>query len=279
MTTPTTTTTTTRCTIVSAYYRFPSKHSSAEYDEWARRFLGSVETPMVLFCDDETEPILREMRGVRPALFVLMPLAEAEMSKVADWDAEHARDPEASIHTKSLYVMWNEKAAYVQRAMALNPYRSTAFAWCDIGCFRSDLNLARLRKWPEGPRLDGLDPERLTLLNIQPFEPGDEAIDPVTRLPPCFDMKLRVGGTIMIGHRRAWDRWIPLYYAVLQRYLNAKFFAGKDQNVMASLVMLRPDLVTLVAPSRAPEHGDPWFYLQPYFSDVVPVVPVVAAAA
>ena len=258
----------TSCTIVTCYYRFPSKHSYAEYDAWAARFLGAVETPMVIFCDAAGEARLREMRGEREARFVVLSLADTTCARLADWDAEHGRDPEADIHTTPLYVVWNEKSEFVRRAMEMNPFGTDAFAWCDVGCFRSDLNLSKFSRWPEGARLNASDEERLTLLCIQPFEPRDLVVDERTRLPRSFDNELRVGGTIMVGHRRAWERWIPAYYATLRRYIDVGMFAGKDQSVMASLVILRPDLVTLFAPSHEPAHGDPWFFLQPLFSEV-----------
>jgi len=257
-------------TVVTCYYRFPSKHRYDEYDAWSRRFLTAVDTPMVIFCDAESAPRLAALRD-RPSTegktrVIVLPLEQTRCGR-APWVVDASRlDPEAAIHTPSLYVVWNEKAAFVARVMAENPFATDAFAWCDIGCVRADPPPGvSLRRWPEGAALDALPRAQLALLNVTPFERGDFALC-ADGLPPSFDRVNRVGGTIQVGHRAAWERWIPAFYATLDRFVAAGRFAGKDQNVMAALCVLEPDAVRLVRPSGRPEDGDPWFYLLPFFA-------------
>lgn len=259
----------TSVTVVTCYYRFPSKHSFADYDAWTRRLLAAVDTPLVVFCDAESAPRLSALRArvAESTRVIVLPLDRTRCGSGAlgaHWAVDATRDPEADIHTPGLYVVWNEKAAFVQRVMDENPFGTDAFAWCDIGCLRADAAVDRYRRWPRGATLDGIARDRLTLLNITPFESGDFVLDPADGLPPSFDRVSRVGGTIQVGHREAWERWIPAYYAMLDRFVAAGRFAGKDQNVMAALCVLRPDLVTFVRPTT---EGDPWFSLLPFFSE------------
>ena len=260
------------CTVVTCFYRFPSKHSAGEYDAWTARFLGAVDTPMVAFCDADMAPRLSELRArvASQTRVVVLPLSAIDggWNDVVDWDDEHARDPErgAQAHSPSLYKVWNAKSALVGRAMAMDPFGSEAYAWCDIGCFRSDLRIESYRRWPEGARLDAADPERVVLLRLQPFQPRELALDPATGLPPSFAGVNRIGGTVMVGHRRAWERWIPAYYATMRRMVAAGVYVGTDQHVMATVAATRPDLVALVAPTYLREHGDPWFFLHPWFA-------------
>lgn len=226
---------------------------------------------MVIYCDAESAPRLAALRARVSDVtqIIVLPLSQTDCGSGrtgVNFTNEHARDPEAHLHSPALYEVWNEKSAFVRRVMESNPFHTDTFAWCDIGCFRSDLNLASYRRWPEGARLDAVDPERLVLLLMQPFQPGELAVSPATGLPPSFERVIRVGGTIMVGHRRAWERWIPAYYNALRRFAAVGMFAGKDQNVMAAMCALHPEFLLLVTPTFIASHGDPWFFLQPWFS-------------
>ena len=272
-----TSTGTSTCTVVTCFYRFPSKHSDAEYDEWMARFLRAVDTPMVIFCEAEMAPRLRALRErdqqqqpIQTRVEVY-PIVDNTCAAMVDWREQHAKDPErdTQAHSPALYTVWASKSAFVGRAMALNPFGTDAFAWCDIGCFRSDLNLGCFRRWPEGARLDALDPTRMVLECITPFQESDLVLDPGSGLPPSFAGQTRIAGAIMVGHRPAWERWIPAFYSTLQRMVANGQFVGVDQNVMAAVAVTRPDIVTIVTPSFLPQHGDPWFFLQPWFSAVI----------
>lgn len=263
-------------TVVTCYYRIPSKHSYDSYDAWSERFLASVDTPMVIFCDAGSAARLAALRArvADRTRVVVLPLDQTRCGGGrlgAHWPTDVARDPEAHIHNPALYAIWNNKADFVQRVVEENPFATDAFAWCDIGCFRSDdPDPERFRRWPEGAALDAActDPARrarLTLLNIEPFQSGDFRLGS-TGLPPSFERVCRIGGTIMVGHRDAWCRWTPAYRAMLDRFVEGQRFAGKDQNVMATLCVLRPDLIALVAPTFRREDGDPWFHLLGHFA-------------
>lgn len=264
-------------TLVTCYYRIPgAKHSFEDYDAWSSRFLSTVDTPMVVFCGDtETARRLAQLRArvARLTRVVVLPLAKTHCGSGrlgALWPQDMARDPEARYHTPDLFLIWNNKSDFVARAMALDPFGSDVYAWCDIGCFRADEGPDRYRRWPRSSALDAAcarTPDALSLLCVKPFESGDFVLAP-DGLPPSFERVNRIGGTIMVGTRAAWNRWIPAYYRILDDFVAAFRFAGKDQSLMAALVVLRPDLAALVSPSQRPEDGDPWFYLQPHFCDL-----------
>ena len=110
-------------TIVTCYYKFPSKHSYADYEAWSARFLTAVDTPMVIFCDADSAPRLQALRArvADRTRVVVLPLDQTRCGSGrlgAHWASDVARDPEAHIHTPGLYVVWNEKAAFVERVQA-----------------------------------------------------------------------------------------------------------------------------------------------------------------
>lgn len=108
----------------------------------------------------------------------------------------------------------------------------------------------------------------MVLLHIKPFQPDELIVNTTTGLPPSFEHVNRISGAIMVGYKAAWASWIHAYYHTLTRMVNNGQFVGVDQNVMAAVAVTHPDRVTLITPTNAPSHGDPWFFLQAWFSDV-----------
>lgn len=262
--------------LVSAYYRFDaSKHGHTKYDSWIRNFLGTVETPIIMFCDEGTRALLLEARGDRPMDLVMLPQSEWETSAPdfeAYWQRDHARDIERHIHNPMLYKIWNEKPFFVERAMRRAPpspdpmAADTWYVWVDAGCFRSSdpATLATLHNWPHGGAWPELPSVRMTLLQVRAFEERDFAIDRTALLPRNIIDDIRIGGTIMVGSAIAWVRWLTVWRGMLRSYMRANYFTGKDQNLMAAIVVMYPELVNVV--SAAPARRDPWFYFQEYLS-------------
>ena len=258
------------CTIVTCYYRFPSKHSYEEYDTWMRNFLTNVNSNIIIFCDQDWVENLAHLRQgfedkTRIIVYKWNEMRCASPNMLQYWEKDWRRDTERGYHNPLLYTLWNEKTEMVKHAMKLNPYNSEFFCWCDIGCFRDGNEMHRYTSgWPAAAFLSSARRDKMYLLNIEPFV-GDELQIQPNGLTKTFEGKNRIGGTIFFGHRNAWSLWHGLYYDTLNKYMECNYFAGKDQNIMATMVAMYPNLVHLVQPSFRPEDGDPWFYLQRYF--------------
>lgn len=255
-------------TLVSAYYRFNSKHSHHDYDSWLSNFLGTVETNLVMFCDEDTRDMLKQLRGNKPMHVVVLPAHEWECSQNHfDWNIHHSRDPERDIHTTTLYKLWNEKPFFVERAIKLNPYKSDWFFWTDAGCFRdsSPHVLQSLRHWPYSDAWTQLPADKLTLQQMKEFQAADYQIHNQTMLPREYQYDgLRIAGTFMVGTIRTWAKWLVLWRGIIHTYIHAAYFAGKDQDMMNTLVTMFPDMVNLV--SSHPAKRNPWFYMHEYFT-------------
>lgn len=259
------------CTIVTCYYRFPSKHTFEEYDAWMRNFLCNVDQNMVIYCEQDWVDRLQELRKefAQKTHIIVLPWAEmrcAAETMLAYFRKDWARDHEQSYHNPLLYILWNEKTDMVRRAISTNPFSSEYFCWCDIGCFRKSEEMEMFQNWPSSNFLSTAYTDKMYMLNIHPFDEDDHVVlsNGLTR---CFRHKTRIGGTIFLGHRNAWNAWHTAYYNTMDSYMRHDYFAGKDQNIMASVAVLYPSLVYLVEPSHNPCDGDPWFYLQRYFME------------
>lgn len=256
------------CTVVTAYYKFPSKHSAESYESWMQNML-SLDCPMVIFTDDENADKIRAYRGDKmlKTLIWVMPLSDcfyAQEPFLKTWEQHWKMDYERSIHNPNLYIIWNEKTMFVQKVIERNPFGSEFFCWCDIGCFRNreDMRLFT-ESWPATVFLEKADKNKMYFLNIEPFQDRDLEILPNSLTRP-FDGKNRIGGTIFLGHKNIFEEYNKLFYKYLVLYMREGYFAGKDQNIIASIYAAHPDKFKLVKPVAG--QGDPWFYLQRFFN-------------
>lgn len=256
------------CTIVTCYYRSPAKHSYRQYDEWMENFLTTVHQEMVIFCDKESYEQITEYRkaDASKTKIIILPLYETycgDPSKHDFWMTEWHRDIEKYCHHPNLYIIWNEKAKFVERVMEMNPFETEFFCWCDIGCFRNKWDLPLFEKeWPSKEFLQTAEKDKMHFLYITPFMQRDYVLED-NGLTRSFERVARIGATIFLGHRDIFKKWIGLFYQTMDSYIQNNYFAGKDQNIIATMYILYPDIFKLVQPVK--EEGDPWFYLQRYF--------------
>lgn len=257
------------CTIVSCYYRTKSKHTLSQYDEWMANFLKNINNNMVIFCDKDSYNKICEFRKEYKDITKICILSLEETycgsNKYKDiWDYNHSIDIEKNIHNPNLYIIWNEKAMFVKRVIKQNPFNTDFFCWCDIGCFRNkdDMYLFKNTEWPTKNFLETARTDKMYFLNLIPFNDNDHIIykNGLTR---TFERDIRMGGTIFLGHKNVFEEYIKKFYQCMDNYINNNYFAGKDQNIIATLYILFPELFKLINPVK--NEGDPWFYLQRYF--------------
>ena len=201
-------------TVVVAYWRFTSKHSSAEYDAWLQHFLANCEAPMVLFTSASQYPTLAALRygrlfeGASPEAFapstanaveeVHLPLRPSRSLRrhfLTHWvldfaspldiplmaqlrpafESQLATDPERVRHSALLYATWSAKPWLVNHSAALNVFGSRYFAWMDAGQFR---RLSRpLHRLPSAAQLAAAF-EEAELPSSPPFPPHRAALHP-----------------------------------------------------------------------------------------------------
>lgn len=255
------------CVIVSCYYRFAkSKHPDIAYDTWMFNMLSTIETPMIIFCDGSMKEQIIAMRGDKPLVIMIRSLQSAKCAAYMEyWKRDNKRDMEGFLHAIEHYIVWNEKVNFV--SIAMKYVKAQSYCWCDIGCFRTSFQDID-RTWPVGPylsRAKATNPNKIYIVCVKAFEPQDFIIDPKTGMTRSFEGDIRLSGAIMIGCKQAWKHMHKRYYAMLQAYMDHDMFAGVDQNILASIAVVHPELIRLVSPEVG--RGDPWFFLQRLFCD------------
>jgi hypothetical protein len=167
------------------------------------------------------------------------------------WRKQQEIDPEATIHSPELYIVWALKQEFVQKAIQRNLYGSTHFVWCDIGCFRSPENLETPLRFAEATPTVTV-PDKITILNI---------------------LDRYIGGTILAGDTAAWSLFTEKYLQALKDFEEKELFYGKDQDVYVHMFQKNPEMFDVVKAKvwgkkkyNSGKVDTQWFYLTKYLS-------------
>jgi len=250
-------------TVVSAYYEFPSKNSPEKYHTWIRNFLENIPCHLVFFTDNQSVSLINDCRKNHMDKTRIIILDKSEwvantLIPQTVWDDALTKDPERDIHTTDLYKVWYEKKEFLRRAIKLNPFNHVDFVWADAGICRNESFAKLIKDFPNPSRIP-LD--RVMLLNLKPFTKGDIF---VTKYANCqitgnFTMKNRIGGGIIAGPATNLLEWAKLYDSVFDKYVSVGRFVGKDQSIMATVLLENKHKFTLIETKAI--IPDAWFYL------------------
>ena len=145
----------------------------------------------------------------------------------------------------------------------MNPFGHSKFVWCDAGAVRC----REVQGWINGfARADRIPEDKLLLLQIDHFT-DDDCVLQADGLYGNFQKKNRIGGTIQAGSSKTWLTWSDKYDEMMDKYLERGRFVGKDQSIMASIILENPQLVLLINPPGRYRHPlNIWFFLALWLS-------------
>jgi len=247
-------------TVVSAYFRIPSKFPQEAYLYWIKNFLEHIPCNLIFFTEPDLIPLFTAWRGeyMDRTQFIPFDFQHCEAFKKYGrhfWEDQKNKDDESN-HSAELYAIWYEKKEFVLKAIAANPFNHEKFLWCDAGGFRITSWFDRLQEFPNP---DMIDSNKFFLININPFNES-ELQNPFSD----FSKVARIGGGYLAASATTWQQFSQKFDIMLHRYIEKGLFVGKDQNIMASMYIEDPTFFDLVPTDNNCE--DIWFYPQLYFS-------------
>jgi hypothetical protein len=228
-------------TVVTAFYKIPSKHKPEDYFKYARNLLSNCPAHIVLFTSKDLSQTFREMRGNLP----LTVFEEDMQSPVSTWASKfiwkvaarknNIRQPHSNNSiSPELLQIWLSKAWFVEQAIArLNLSQTHVMMWCDIGCVRSNDDIKSLRNWPLLSKLDVSD-NKLRFFKRRP----------IPKKYTCnIDYDPIIAGSNIFGNVQAWKPVVEdIRNAVFD---NIKLYkdALNDETIYLKLVMIMPEKV------------------------------------
>jgi len=255
-------------TVVSAYYPIPSKFKIDVYIKWMVQFWPKTQCPLVFFTEPSIVPQIEELlKGRGKTLVVGVPFRElAAFTKLSPmvWGHTQGLDPEREKHSPELYAVWYEKKEFVLRAIEMNPFGSDRFVWCDAGIGRNPEWLDKMQAFPAR---EIVPCGKMLVLQIAPFKDGDEIPD-AHGIRGNFGERVTVGGGILASDVAGWKSWSKAYDAMLMRYYLAERFIGKDQTIMASMILENPELAMVIKTPEVLNSIQKWFYLLLFLAGV-----------
>jgi hypothetical protein len=247
-------------TVVTAYYPIRSKYTVKEYIQWIGEFWPRLSCPLVFYTSPNLVEIFERVFSGRTATRIIgVPFSSLQAFRKLShkvWADTHSLDKEQG-HSPELYALWYEKKEFILRTIEENPFSSDRFVWCDAGIGRSREWASIVHRFPLKERIPR---DTILVLQIDPLKKEDSSMDE-WGIPGRFDEAATFGGGVLASGREGWMRWSKAYDAMLMRYHLAGRFIGKDQNIMASMILQEPGLVTIV---QRPHTLGPlvgWFYL------------------
>jgi hypothetical protein len=251
-------------TVVTCYYRLPSKHPHASYEAWIDNFM-SLAIRVVIFTNKESAPFLMERYPPSSSrTYNLLEFEEFENAKY-DWEKEMAlnRKPHAG-HSPRLFLLWSEKVHFVHKAIEANPYKSDTFVWMDIGCVRDRAWLPSLTGFPNVRRMD---PQRMNFLQVSEWR-SDDSERATTLTHTHFNNRFPVlGGTMFGGSVQAWSTFRKAYMQVVEEADRNGVFKGEDQDLYSFVAFRNPDSVKLYPMLNV--GYDAWFSLHLHWSNAL----------
>ncbi len=227
-------------TVVTGYFRVPSKYKPDKYDNWMKNML-SLQDAMVIFTQAEMVDQIKELRSHaknRTAIIALEidQLPYAKLYSPQFWQDQLDRDPEKKIHRSyQLFWIWLSKSWLTMQAIRFNLYDSDLFVWSDIGCFRdSTYNLETLVKHREvvPPK------EMVQMAHHEPNPPAEDLFNDKYKHKPNFYHS----GSQFAGYKDTWIKFHEYFLETIDRFLEKKMIIVEDQAILQSVCLSHPEI-------------------------------------
>jgi len=249
-------------TIVTAYFRLPSKHTPETYERWMKLFLG-LHDNMIIFTETALVETIRTLRSHAWNRTVIvacrngvndLPIRKLGQSKLKKqrpninddnnnefWKHQLEMDPEQKAHQNyKLFWIWLSKSWFVTQAMALNPFQSQLFVYSDIGCFRHAMmyrNVTLIR-YPQHVPTDRI----LWMAHHTPNPPPTLFWNNKLLQPHYYFHS----GSQGAGWAATWPVFHRRFAATIDAFVTRYLFVGEDQCVLQSTCQQYPDLCAYI---------------------------------
>jgi hypothetical protein len=229
-------------TVVTGYFSLgKSKHSTSEYESWIRRFCR-LDVNLVVFCSQAQVHWFKPHRQAHNTRIIPCELDQLDVSHGAwrqMWHTTLALDPEKSLHGTNLYAVWAAKQELVRKAIDLNFFDTTYYAWMDAGLFRHERMMdlvarpfSHLHRAVQPGRMLALQVVRISDSLVQAFL--DRKKGPIEHVH-CD----AIGGGVLVGDSAAWTDFGKAYLDTCLEMHASNQFVGKDQSVFLAMQIYR----------------------------------------
>ena len=240
-------------TIVTALYRIPTpRHRFTEYFDWLDNFL-QINRSIVFFLQKNLSEIVKSKRPKiyeNKTIWIENEFSDLyfykykkEFEKTCKYDGYKF----GASHTVPLFIIWNEKLKFLEKAINANYFKSNYFFWIDAGFFRDKNDISQyINDWPsikrceEDPRVILNEIRKISKEEYEKLAAFDE------NAHNRFKTDFHIAGNAYGGRADYLIKFIYYYYEIFKLFIEKKKFIGLDQNLYAFLSYLHPDIAKRV---------------------------------
>lgn len=258
-------------TIVTCYLDIDkSKHGRDNYKKWIINYLSIIKNNnIVIYCNcDRIIRLILELRNnfLNKTKIVKINIEDLYTYKYIDYFIkDNKKDPE-KYHVTELYLIWNNKVAFMYHAFKNNYFDTEYYMWTDIGMLREKKLFDILNANNFKCNVEKLNENKIVLLKLNNFT-KEELSYKNTIIPYKYKTGInRCGGGAIISSKFLMEKWFNIYYSMLDTFISNDLFAGKDQNILNNIyIKYGEDLFDLVEPNDY--NLDKWFYILYYITN------------
>lgn len=264
-------------TIVTAYFKIPSKHRDAQYMRWMKYFL-SVKDCMVIFASADSMDWIQELRQGYPNRTVVVQMKVKDLpinrlhasndststatittTQISFWKHQLEIDAERFRHKSFfLFCIWLSKSWFVQEAIRQNYFASDYFMWQDIGSYRNgNYHLQEIMLYPK--EIIPADTV-LWLAHHKPNPPPTAIWCDKEEKPEHFFHS----GSQGVAHKDTWLEYHRRFAETIDLFVEQNMFLGEDQCLLQGTCQRYPDLCAYLTYDQLPAREHRYFGLR-YF--------------
>jgi hypothetical protein len=231
-------------TIVTAYFRIPSKHGASRYFGWMKNIL-SIQDAMVIFTEPDLVDTMRELRkhALNRTVIIQMEITDLPIGTLYTekfWETQWYRDPERMDHKSPLlFWIWLSKSWWTMEAIRHNFFQSDLFFYSDMGCFRNQqyngktLILHRDQVPPH---------EMIQMAHHEPNPPAQRFFNDKYKHASNFYHS----GSQMAAYVDTWKKFHEYFLDTIDGFLVRKMAIVEDQAILQSVCLRFPDICAYV---------------------------------
>ena len=246
-------------TVVSCYYKIPSKHNHYNYNIWIQNLLLNLHCNIIIFTSSDLASYFEKYKINNKNLKLLIIVKEfnnldiLKKYNIDFWNNQYKIDPTPNIgRNKECYIIWNSKMNFIKEAIDLNPFNSDKFIWNDIGSMRNKYFSNFISKYPI---YNNISNNKLDIVLLQNFKDTKQEY---------YQNEVHLSASIFGASKDIFLQIIELFYKYLDEYIQNNLFIGCDQQILSTIYMKHPELFNLINPyvkNMNNEIIDIWFYL------------------
>lgn len=244
-------------TLVTCYYKIPSKHDHNLYDNWIANLLENINSNIIIFTSSQLVSYLKQFGKNNSNIVIIekelkdMPINKKYFNNF--WENQENIDKQKKCkRTKYCFQIWNSKFDFLKLAIKLNPFKSDKFIWNDIGSMRDVSFCNKLKNYP---KYENISNNKLDLMLLEEYDDINQTF---------FHNETHVSGSIFGGNKDVILELHKLYYEYFDLYVKHNKFIGCDQQILSTLYLKNKEKINIVITDN--NVIDKWFYLYHHYT-------------